>query len=521
MGFKEIFVFGIVGCVAIYHRRSRQLTTATTSDRQQIIFLWILAVALPSLAIAWIILNQTSIPLILVAIAFLLSVWIYGNWSPNSSLNAIANPNLTDLSLTDLSLTEIEEKQLKNCFPPVIYQLKNLEYRPQEIYCRGNLRSPNLKTAYDHINQNIQKIFGDRFVCYLKESPLENLGSGFGIKQNDLQNELQNPTNYSFYLIPSRDRPKAQSNAQPTFQSRQRWLVSIISIIFSAFTVLAAGANIYRIEDLTFTNLQQGLPYLFSLASIFIARAIAKYYLAKYYLDKNHLDKNYQIKVDPPLLLPCIGGFGLLGSVTIEANSVQNQTISRRALFDLAAIPAIVGLVISIILLLLGNWILVPASSLINDPAIGDPAILLMPNLATFTFKNSIFANLSQSLFQISNSSHILALSPLTLAGWTGLALSALQLMPFDLLDGGNLAIAMFGHRQAVQLARITRLVILAIALLAQPWLRIYSLLLFLLPNPRPLILNEGIEIGKTRDFIGLALMAIALLIILPMPKSF
>lgn len=464
MGFKEIFVFGIVGCVAIYHRRSRAI--ASTSDRQQIICLWILAVALPSLAIAWIILNQTSIPLILVAIAFLLSVWIYGNWSPNSSLNAIGNPNLPDLSLTNLNLTAIEEKQLKNCFPPVIYQLKNLEYRPQEIYCRGNLRSSNLKTAYDRINQNIQKIFGDRFVCYLKENPLENLGSGFGIKQNDLQNELQNPTNYSFYLLPSGDRPKAQSKTQLTAQSRQRWLISISSIIFSAFTVLATGANIQRLEDLTLPNLQQGLPYLFSLTSIFVARAIAKYYLGKYYLDKNH-----QIKVDPPLFLPCIGGFGIFGTVTIETNLAQNQPISRRALFDLAAISAIAGLVMSIILLILGNW--------------------------------------------------IFALSPLALAGWTGLALSALQLMPFDLLDGGNLAIAMFGHRQAVQIARIARLVILAIALLAQPWLRIYSLLLFLLPNPRPLILNEGIEIGKTRDFIGLALMAIALLIILPMPKSF
>jgi hypothetical protein len=107
----------------------------------------------------------------------------------------------------------------------------------------------------------------------------------------------------------------------------------------------------------------------------------------------------------------------------------------------------------------------------------------------------------------------------LTLAGWTGLALSALQLMPFDLLDGGNLAVAMFGHRQAVQIARITRLVVLAIALLVQPWLRIYSLLLFLLPNPRSLINNESIELDRNRDVIGLILMAIALLIILPALK--
>jgi hypothetical protein len=59
----------------------------------------------------------------------------------------------------------------------------------------------------------------------------------------------------------------------------------------------------------------------------------------------------------------------------------------------------------------------------------------------------------------------------------------------------------------------------LAIALLVQPWLRIYSLLLFLLPNPRSLINNESIELDRNRDVIGLILMAIALLIILPALK--
>jgi membrane-associated protease RseP (regulator of RpoE activity) len=145
----------------------------------------------------------------------------------------------------------------------------------------------------------------------------------------------------------------------------------------------------------------------------------------------------------------------------------------------------------------------------------------LLTSLNTFDFKNSILINLLQAIFAVSRSeiAPIRAFSPLTLAGWAGLSLSAMQLMPFKLLDGGNIAIAMFGHRQTVQIARITRLVLLAIALLAQPWLRIYSLLLFLLPTPDPLILNEHIEISKNRDLIGIILLAIALLIILPVPK--
>ena len=499
MGFEEIFVSVVVGCVASYRQRSHQSANTQSANNQgankqtQTFILWVLAVALPSLAIAWTTLNRTALPLIFVSIVFLLCIWTYSNLSANSSTEA-------------LNLDPSEEKKLKDCFSSNIYHLTALEYRPQEIYCRGKLRSQNFQYAYDTISQNIQKIFGDRYICYLQESPVENLGLGFG---SNLDSQ-ESTTNYCFYLIPNH-----LNKSQPVLSDRQSWMASMICIIFTAFTVLVVGAN-QRVEDLSLSSLQQGLPYFLGIASIFIARAIAQYYTAK----------RYRLRLAPPIVLPCLGGFGLLGSLNTNFTARQIPTNQRRILFDLAVIPTIAGLVVSIVLLLLGNWLLVPTNSAIANPAIA-PSFLI-PNLANFDFKNSIFVTLLQTIFSIGkseiNSVKILdaipAFSPLTLAGWSGLAISALQLMPFDLLDGGNLAISMFGHRQVVQIARISRLVLLAIALLTQPWLRIYSLLLFLLPTPRPIILNEGTEIGKNRDLIGMILIAIALLIILPVLKS-
>lgn len=487
MGFEEIFVFVVVGCVAVYRQRSHQCA----SNQTQIFVLWILAVVLPSLAIAWTTFNRIALSLTFVVLVFLLCVWIYSDFSTSLNLN----PEV-------INLDPDEEKKLKDCFSSNIYHLTGLEYRPQEIYCHGNLRSQNPRYAYETISQNIQKIFGERFICYLQESPLENLGTNFG-RAEDAQ---ENPTNYYFYLALNNF-----TNSQLTLIDRQGWLASTISIVFTALTVLVVGAN-QRIENLSLSNLQQGIPYLLSLASIFIIRSIAQYFTSK----------RYRLQLSPPLLLPVLGGFGLLGSLNTSFLTKLNPTNQRRILFDLAVIPTIAGLGISIVLLCLGNWILIPTTMPILDPAIAPP--LLITNLDNFDVKNSIFVTLLQTIFAISKTSTapdpITAFSPLTLAGWTGLALSALQLMPFDLLDGGNLAIAMFGHRQAVQIARIARLVLLAIALLTQPWLRIYSLLLFLLPTPRPLILNERMEIGKTRDLIGMILIAIALLIILPIPKA-
>ena len=496
MRFEEIFVFVVVGCIASYWQRSPHRShiakqTNKPNKQAQVFILWLLAIVLPSLAIAWTTISHTALPLNLVTVTFLLCVWIY------SSLISSSNPN-SEL----IELEPVIEKQLKDCFPSVVYHLQGLEYRPHEIYCRGNLRSQNSKYAYETVNNNIQKIFGDRFICYLQETPLENLGTGFG----NTQDSQESTTKYCFYLRP---------NYAIADQTRQVWIASTISIIFTSITVLAVGANINKLEDLSLINLQRGIPYFLAIASIFIARAIAKYYITN----------KYKVRFVPPILLPCLGGFGWLGSLNDQTMRIQNPTNQRRYLFDLAVIPNIAGLIISMLLLLLGNWLFVPVnlstSSTIIDPAIA-PSFLI-PNLNTFDFKNSILANLLQTFFSFGKISipanTIPTFSPLTLAGWSGLALSALQLMPFDLLDGGNLIISMFGHRQAIKIARVARLGLLAIAFLVQPWLRIYSLLLFILPTPRPLILNEHIEICKTRDFVGMILMAISLLIILPIPK--
>lgn len=486
MGFEEIFVFVVIGCVASYYQRSQWQSLS------QIISLWIWSIALPCLAIAWITFTQTSLPLTLAMTGYLLGIWIYRNWQPTAA--------------EILSFTPSEEKQLKECFSPTIYHLKDLEYRPNEIYCRGSLRSQNYKYAYDIISQNIQKIFGDRFLCYLQESPIENLGRGFGTLTNEKQY-----SNYCFYLIPTQNVDQFDQSRLDKKVHRFSWIVSMISILFTAYTVLFVGAKIHHLEDLTLNNLQTGIPYLIGIASIFIARVIAQYYV----------DSKHKLRFDPPILLPCFGGFGLLGSINPQIS--PSPTNQRHILFDMAVIPAIASLAISGILLVLGNWLLVPTESATSLL----PTALLMPNLHSFDFKNSIFVTLLQAILTIGKSvttptsEMIPTLSPLALAGWTGLAITALQLLPFRFLDGGNLAIAMFGYRQTNQIGRITRIVLLAIALLAQPWLRIYSLLLFLLPLPQPLVLNESIEIDKTRDLIGIGLMAIALLIILPMAKPF
>ena len=61
-----------------------------------------------------------------------------------------------------------EEATLQNCFPWSLYYLQNIEYRPQALICKGQLRG-NPTLAYDTIRDNIEANFGDRFLVIFQE----------------------------------------------------------------------------------------------------------------------------------------------------------------------------------------------------------------------------------------------------------------------------------------------------------------------------------------------------------------
>lgn len=83
-------------------------------------------------------------------------------------------------------LNKTEEAALQNCFPWSVYYLQNLEYRPQAMVCRGQLRSTP-EVAYQTVKENIQAQFGDRFLVifqqgvgnkpFLRSSPIPNLNA--------------------------------------------------------------------------------------------------------------------------------------------------------------------------------------------------------------------------------------------------------------------------------------------------------------------------------------------------------
>src|SRR3989442_7310247 len=74
---------------------------------------------------------------------------------------------------------------------------------------------------------------------------------------------------------------------------------------------------------------------------------------------------------------------------------------------------------------------------------------------------------------------HVLRLSPLAFAGWLGLLITALNLLPIGQLDGGHMAHAMFGRRIGNIIGSIAMWSLFLLAIFVWPGLMMSVIIVF------------------------------------------
>jgi membrane-associated protease RseP (regulator of RpoE activity) len=249
------------------------------------------------------------------------------------------------------------------------------------------------------------------------------------------------------------------------------------------------------------SSVQASIPYLSGAIAIFACREFVR----------DRVAKHYQVQLSLPHFIPFIGSFGCLGALTWLQGTIPH----RRALFDLAIVPSIAGLGLSLSLFI---WGILQSSSI--PAVIGLPSHLLAANLLPFDLRSSILmAVVAQAVTGGRFSTGAVDLHPLGLAGCLGIAISAIGLIPLGSLEGGHLVHAMFGARKVAIIGRISRLLLLAISLVARSWVFPFALVLFLLDSDKQPALNEATDLHNWRDALGFLLLALMVLAISPVPK--
>jgi len=116
--------------------------------------------------------------------------------------------------------------------------------------------------------------------------------------------------------------------------------------------------------------------------------------------------------------------------------------------------------------------------------------------------------------------SHLL-LHPLAFAGWLGLIVTALNLLPIGQLDGGHLSHALFGSRNAHGISLVAMASLFLLALFVWPGLMFWALIVFFIAGTGDApAANDLTPVGPPRKALGYFTFLLLLLIIVPVPHS-
>src|SRR5512140_141845 len=85
----------------------------------------------------------------------------------------------------------------------------------------------------------------------------------------------------------------------------------------------------------------------------------------------------------------------------------------------------------------------------------------------------------------------VLMLSPLAFAGWLGLLVTALNLLPIGQLDGGHMAHSMFGRRAGQFISNASMLLLFALALFVWHGLLLWAFIVYLIAGRSAFPLND------------------------------
>lgn len=287
------------------------------------------------------------------------------------------------------------------------------------------------------------------------------------------------------------DRDRVALAAKPTVLERTSdpnplWNVLLLGA--TLLTTVWAGALHQGVDLLADpARWPVGVPYAAALLAILGVHEMGHYLVAR----------RRGILVTPPYFIPAPYFLGTFGAFIRMRGPIRD----RKAYFDVAIAGPLAGLVVAVAAVLVG---------VAFEPAEGAHGALPAGSL--------LFA----ALYQVAGGGPLMTpveLGPIGFAGWLGLLVTALNLVPVGQLDGGHVAYAVLGRRRArlVALAMVA-LMVLAGLLISSHWLMWAVLVWALVGVEHPPAKNDLTPLGPGRTMLGLLALALFLSIVLPWP---
>ncbi|HVN98278.1 MAG TPA: site-2 protease family protein [Syntrophorhabdaceae bacterium] len=234
-----------------------------------------------------------------------------------------------------------------------------------------------------------------------------------------------------------------------------------------------------------------GPLYSLAIMTILLSHEMGHYFMTR----------RYGVPSTLPYFIPFpMSPFGTFGALI----RMKGNMTDRKALFDIGVAGPLAGFVVSLPFIILGIK-LSKVEVVVNGPGfeqLGDPLLFKI-------LEGMIVGEIPRSFD--------LVLHPFAYAGWVGLFVTALNLLPVGQLDGGHVLYSVFGDRSRT-VYRMVIVMLLALAVFYNPgWLFVSILLLiFGRHHPPPFDTETGLD--TKRKVIAVIVLAIFVLSFMPAP---
>ncbi len=252
------------------------------------------------------------------------------------------------------------------------------------------------------------------------------------------------------------------------------WRTNLILFVLTTLSVFYVGAFVWTVGDAppaaTFREtlarldeLPRGWVFAVPLLTILLFHEFGHWIAARIH--------GVDASLPYFLPLPFVSPFGTLGAVI----AFRERIVSRNALLDIGAAGPLAGMVVAVPVLLIG----------LSLSEVGElPASYMQEG------ESLLYMLLKWLVVGPIPEGHDVSIHPTAVAGWVGLLITMLNLVPWGQLDGGHVAYALLGPVQN-QIGRVIRYALLAIVL--------YNLLKFGVPvvlgeaeTPRAVVIGNS-----------------------------
>jgi membrane-associated protease RseP (regulator of RpoE activity) len=301
------------------------------------------------------------------------------------------------------------------------------------------------------------------------------------------------------------------SDARPADRTWVHGLLFVLTVLTACYAGLGWSANYLAFESgasgagpAAAAGGAFGDPRVFPLSALYAA--VLMTILLGHELGHYLTCRRYGIPATLPYFLPGPPFIGTFGAFI----RIKSPVYFRRQIFDIGVAGPLAGFALALPALAAGL-----AASRIAP---------LAPSAGAITFGEPLLFRLLTALFfgRVPEGS-ALVLHPVGFAGWVGLLVTAINLMPVGQLDGGHFAYALLGRRARFVSFAMTGVMAVLGVFFHLTWLVLAGLLLFFESRSRsrlrhPPVVDEGAPLGRTRLVLSVAVVLVFVLSFIPDP---